>query len=301
MSLTVENVMTSREFADEGFDRPRWWSKGSFYTTLRTRTQSAALSSDLTATTGSATSGANLSVNEIILHDASTGESSVLVSYTDLIPEGQATPLAIDDYATNSDRTKVLIFTQAQKVWRLRTRGSYWILDLNPSGSVKSLRQLGGGVDSNNLFFATFSPDGSKVAYVRKHINSHDLFVEDVATHEITQLTNDGSDSIINGTFDWVYEEEFHLRHGFRWTARTYSTYHAACVHTSHTVRFSDLPFILLSSNASYNSFNVRVLQMESRRVYYRLLANRPVGGPSRQPCQQYRQLVPQAHPYTIP
>ena len=62
--------------------------------------------------------------------------------------------------------------------------------------------------------FATFSPDGGRVAYVREN----NLYVEDLATGRITPLTNDGSRTIINGTFDWVNEEEFGLRDGFRWS-----------------------------------------------------------------------------------
>lgn len=62
--------------------------------------------------------------------------------------------------------------------------------------------------------FAKFSPDASKVAYVSKH----NIYVEDIATSAITQLTKDGTDRMINGTFDWVYEEEFSCRDGFRWS-----------------------------------------------------------------------------------
>ena len=62
--------------------------------------------------------------------------------------------------------------------------------------------------------FAKFSPDGGRVAYVREH----NLYVEDLADGRITQLTRDGSRTIINGTFDWVYEEELNLRDGFRWS-----------------------------------------------------------------------------------
>ena len=58
------------------------------------------------------------------------------------------------------------------------------------------------------------SPDGGRVAYVREH----NLYVEDLADGRITQLTHDGSRTIINGTFDWVYEEELNLRDGFRWS-----------------------------------------------------------------------------------
>ncbi len=62
--------------------------------------------------------------------------------------------------------------------------------------------------------FAKFSPDGKRVGYVR----AHDLYVESADSSAITRLTNDGSVTIINGTFDWVYEEELGMRDGFRWS-----------------------------------------------------------------------------------
>ena len=200
--LTVEKVMTSGAFADEGFDRPRWWSEGSWYTTLHRKTQAAVISTaNLTETTSAAGNGADLSVNEIILHNASTGESSVLVAAHDLIPEGSNTPLSIDDYATSTDKKKILIFTNAQKVWRLKTRGSYWLLNLGSDSAdiPRSLRQLGKSLLSNSLMFATISPDASRVAYVCEH----NIFVEHLDNNEIVQLTRDGSEKIINGTFDW--------------------------------------------------------------------------------------------------
>ena len=62
--------------------------------------------------------------------------------------------------------------------------------------------------------FAKFSPDGLRAAYVDKN----DIYAEDIASGRIVRLTWDGSDTLINGTFDWVYEEEFGLRDGFRWS-----------------------------------------------------------------------------------
>jgi dipeptidyl-peptidase 4 len=77
------------------------------------------------------------------------------------------------------------------------------------------LRKLGGNqAKPSTLMFAKFSPDGGRVAYVREN----NLYVESLDDGGITQLTRDGSRTIINGTFDWVYEEELSLRDGFRWS-----------------------------------------------------------------------------------
>jgi dipeptidyl-peptidase-4 len=78
----------------------------------------------------------------------------------------------------------------------------------------KSLWQLGKGKPSSSLMFAKISPDNTKAAYV----SGHNIYMEDLATHKITALTRDGTTRLINGTFDWVYEEEFSCRDGFRWS-----------------------------------------------------------------------------------
>src|SRR6185369_16423178 len=106
---------------------------------------------------------------------------------------------------------KVLIFTETARVWRSNTRGDYWIYDV-PSGSV---RKLGGPeAKPSSLMFAKFSPDGTRVGYVREN----NVYVENLSDAKITKLTNDGSRYIVNGTFDWVYEEELFCRDGFRWS-----------------------------------------------------------------------------------
>ena len=106
--------------------------------------------------------------------------------------------------------SRVLIYTNSRRVWRANTRGDYWVFERHS----KSLRKLGGDAAPSTLMFAKFSPDGSRVAYVR----ANNIYVESVQTAETIQLTRDGSGTIINGTSDWVYEEEFFLRDAFRWS-----------------------------------------------------------------------------------
>src|SRR5581483_4827785 len=94
-------------------------------------------------------------------------------------------------------------------VWRQHTRGDYWLFDLN----TKALDRLGGKGEPSTMQFAKFSPQGTAVAFVR----SNNLFVQDLVHRRVRQLTRDGSPTIINGTSDWVYEEELDLRDAFRW------------------------------------------------------------------------------------
>src|SRR5690606_24191503 len=120
-------------------------------------------------------------------------------------------PLAIENYIWSADRNRVLIFTNSERVWRTNTRGDYWVLD-RESGRLKKLG--GTAAKPSTLMFAKFSPDGDRVGYVREN----NLYVEDLASGAITQLTQDGSRTVINGTFDWVYEEELGLQDGWRWS-----------------------------------------------------------------------------------
>ena len=148
---------------------------------------------------------------DLVRYDAESGGRTVVVPAARLVPPGSSTPIEIEDYQFSADGRRVLIFTNAQRVWRQYTRGDYWAYDV----ARGALRKLGGPrVPASTLMFAKFSPDGARVAYVR----ANNLYVEDLATGAITPLTRDGSRTIINGTFDWVYEEELNLRDGFRWS-----------------------------------------------------------------------------------
>jgi dipeptidyl-peptidase-4 len=147
---------------------------------------------------------------DLVAYDTATGKRSVLVPAAKLVPAGSKEPLAIDSYAWSADKKKLLIFTNTKKVWRANTRGDYWLVDL----SSGKLTKMGGDAPESTLMFATFSPDSTRIAYVR----ANNLYVEELSTEKITQLTADGSKDIINGTSDWVSEEELKLRNCFRWS-----------------------------------------------------------------------------------
>jgi dipeptidyl-peptidase 4 len=135
---------------------------------------------------------------------------TIIVKREQLIPAGSGSPLSFNIYSFSPDYTTLLIYTNTAKVWRYHTRGDYWILNLTSN----QLTQLGKSLPSQSLMFAKISPDGKKAAYV----SEHNLYVEDLSSHKIKPLTKDGTRKLINGTFDWVYEEEFGCRDGFRWS-----------------------------------------------------------------------------------
>ncbi|MFP5081891.1 S9 family peptidase [Pedobacter sp. JCM 36344] len=118
--------------------------------------------------------------------------------------------VTIKDFTISEDGTKVLVFTNSKKVWREETRGDYYVADLKLNKVIK----IGKDKPTASLMFAKFSPDGSKVAYVSKH----NIYIDDLTNGTTKALTMDGTENLINGTFDWVYEEEFFCRDGFRWS-----------------------------------------------------------------------------------
>ena len=148
---------------------------------------------------------------DLVRYDVQSGARTVKVPASKLVPEKTSTPLVIEEFDFSPDEQEVLIFTNTARVWRSNTRGDYWVLDLKNW----KLQQLGReSAPPSSLMFAKFSPDGSRVAYVREN----NIYVENLDDHHITQLTKDGSRYLVNGTFDWVYEEELFCRDGFRWS-----------------------------------------------------------------------------------
>jgi dipeptidyl-peptidase-4 len=187
----LHRMYASPDFEVKYFGPARWLDDGAFFTTV-----------EPSATVKDA--------QDIVRYQTATGTREVLVSAAKLIPAGEKVPLSFENYAWSKDKSRLLLYTNSAQVWRLRTRGDYWVLDLQ-SGT---LRKLGGDVPASSLMFAKFSPDGSKVAYVR----GNNIYVEEISTGRLTQLTHDGSQTIINGTSDWVYEEELDVRDAFRWS-----------------------------------------------------------------------------------
>ena len=145
----------------------------------------------------------------IVRIDPKTDAETIVVKKEQLTPPGSAA-LSPQSFDYTADFGKMLLFTNTAKVWRYKSRGDYWVLDLTSN----NLKQLGKGLPAQSLMYAKFSPDGKNVAYV----SEHNIYTEDVNSGVIRKLTNDGTRKLINGTFDWVYEEEFGCRDGFRWS-----------------------------------------------------------------------------------
>ena len=190
--LSLEQIFTNWEFQSDWFGPSRWIDDGEGYTTLEESKEYPQFM-------------------DIVRYETATGENKVIVNAKTLIPKGAENPLLIENYNWSSDKSKLLIYTNSKRVWRQNTKGDYWVLEL-ASGELKKLG--GDKAKPSTLMFAKFSPDGNRVGYVREH----NIYVENLRDRKITALTTNGTREIINGTFDWVYEEEFGCQDGFRWS-----------------------------------------------------------------------------------
>lgn len=110
-------------------------------------------------------------------------------------------------YTFSSDETKLLISVKTESIYRHSTRSNYYVYDLKEKKAYS--------VADEKVRYATFSPDGSKVAYVK----NNNLYISFYTSDRTDLLTRDGKDdAIINGAVDWVYEEEFGMSQGFEWS-----------------------------------------------------------------------------------
>ncbi len=188
--LDLNRIYTDNEFRMERFGPSQWLEQGQAYTTLEP-------------------SITRKRARDIIRYEIASKTRTPLVTAEQLTPKGK-NPLSISSYSWSSDEQQLLIFTNTARVWRANTRGDYWLFNRKDN----SLRQLGVDKPESSLMFTKFSPAGNQVAYVSRN----NIYVEDIGSGKTRALTQDGSTSLINGTFDWAYEEEFSCRDGFRWS-----------------------------------------------------------------------------------
>ncbi len=189
-ALTLEDIHASGKFAPKSFRGGRWANKGPVIRFIEKSVD------------GKAT--------HLMSFNLENETRTRLVDGSKLKAADVDQLIAIEDYAYSEDGEKVLLYTDSERVWRANTKGYYYIYDLTDD----SLTPLGDREDGFQMF-AKFSPDGTHVAFVR----NRNLFVVDLVSMEETRLTDDGEDGgVINGTSDWVYEEEFRLRDGWSWS-----------------------------------------------------------------------------------
>jgi len=188
----LRRIFATAEFAPRRGPQPAWFENGASYVVVE-------------PTTGEPRGEA------VVRYDTATGRNrEALITPQQLTPQGQTTPLAIDDLSWSADNRRALIFTNSRRAWRTNTYGDYYVLDR----TAGTLKKIGGDAPAATLMYAAFSPDATKVAYVRRN----NLYVEDIATGAVRRLTEDGGDLVINGAGDWVNEEELSIYDAFKWS-----------------------------------------------------------------------------------
>ncbi|PWH86304.1 S9 family peptidase [Brumimicrobium oceani] len=136
-----------------------------------------------------------------------TGTAESILDGKELVYEGKE--LKVDGYEFNDDETKLLLTVNRKKRYRRSFSAEYYMYDL----TSKTLSPL----DSERIpqTLASYSPDGKKVAYIYRN----NIYVKTIATGKVKAITNDGKENeIINGTTDWVYEEEFAYTKAYDWS-----------------------------------------------------------------------------------
>jgi dipeptidyl-peptidase 4 len=176
-SINVEDFSVNSTFQVNTVTGINWMKDGKYYTSLAD--------------------------NRIVKYDITSGQAVDTVFDARIFPS-----LQISSYSFSNNEDKVLIASEVKSIYRRSYVAEYFVYDI-PSKNLKKLSANG------KQSYATFSPDGSKIAYVR----SNNLFYVSLPEMRETQITDDGKfNSIINGTTDWVYEEEFGFVDGFYWS-----------------------------------------------------------------------------------
>lgn len=131
-----------------------------------------------------------------------------ILSSADIKHDGKS--VSIEEYEFNADETKLLIASNIEFIYRRSYKANYFIYDLK----TKTTTPLA-DPSLGKQMLAEFSPDGKKVAFTR----NNNIFIYDLASKKETVVTTDGEQNkIINGSTDWVYEEEFSIVKGIYWS-----------------------------------------------------------------------------------
>ena len=143
------------------------------------------------------------------IFDYKTGSyKKIVVTTSQLTPPGDTIPISIDKFYFSQDEGRILLTTETEKIYRRSTKSNYYIYDI---GS-KDISPLS---DGGKQRLATFSPDGSKVSFVR----NNNIFIKDINSKVEYAITFDGLyNNIVYGATDWVYEEEFGFTKAFFWS-----------------------------------------------------------------------------------
>ncbi len=181
--ITLEDIYKNRKFSSRGVSGMNSMKDGEHYCQLKK--------------------------DSLNIYEYTTGNlTQTLVTSKKLIPAGDTSPVSMGGYSFSDDETKILFATDEEAIYRHSSRANYYIYDL-VTGKLTPLSKNG------KQRLATFSPDGTKIAFVR----DNNIYIVDLTSGQEHQITSDGKvNEIINGATDWVYEEEFEFSQAYFWS-----------------------------------------------------------------------------------
>ena len=181
--ISLEDIFKNRNFASKGVSGLNSMKDGEHYSQVKK--------------------------DSLNVYEYATGNlTQTLVTSKNLMPAGDTTPVSMGSYSFSTDEKKILFSKDEEPIYRHSSKANYYFYDLT-TGKLTLLSKAG------KQRLATFSPDGTKIAFVR----DNNLFMVDLPTGKEKQITTDGKiNEIINGATDWVYEEEFGFSQAFFWS-----------------------------------------------------------------------------------
>ena len=189
--LSLDEIFNSPTFAGKTVSGVHWMNDGSRFSSYERDTASDAVN--------------------IVIHDVRRGTKTVLLNTSSLKLHDDDPTFRFITYQWSPDERNILFISAPparEYLSRLTPAGNIFLYDLK----TKLFHRLTNvAVPQYNV---KFSPDGKSLGFVR----GNNIFIMDLATGEERQLTMDGGEHIINGRFDWVYEEEFEISDGWRWS-----------------------------------------------------------------------------------
>ena len=183
-NLTVKDIYSNRSFYGKYLMESKWFGDGTKYSFIKYDVSAGGVS--------------------LFQYDINKDEESVLAAAKDLKLGEEK--IEFSNYMWSPD-SKYILLTGTLPARKVKSGGSFYLYDVD----TKKVTLISESQEEQKN--AAFSPDSKKIGFVK----GNNIFYYDIASGKATQLTFDGGENIINGAFDWVYEEEFDLITGWEW------------------------------------------------------------------------------------
>ncbi len=183
-TITLEKIWNEQTFVPRGISLGKSMADGEHYTLVEDQ-------------------------HKINMYEYATGKLvRTIFNLEGLITNDEGDTPRIDNYYFDNDEKQILIAVNSESIYRHSSQSDFLIADIE-NNTITPLSENG------KQRLATFSPNGQYIAFVR----DNNIFLTSVKEQNEKQVTFDGKiNHIINGTADWVYEEEFGFTKGFQWS-----------------------------------------------------------------------------------